>query len=128
MRKKRAAIKRRAVRLRAKTVAERRFLSHKLSSRTSKILNDCPNIGETIESFVQDHSVGADAWRRTGVLTFDGNANLKVKFTYKKIQQHLEQVYDRHFAYGTVVELCVPRNKHRRSSKHYRGLAKVTSR
>lgn len=24
-----------------------------------------------------DHNVGADAWRRTGVLTFNGNAKLK---------------------------------------------------
>ena len=40
----------------------------------------------------------------------------------------MEEVYGRHFAYGTVIELCVPRNKHRRSSKRYRGLAKVTSR
>ena len=126
--KKRMTIKRRAKRLRAKAVAERRFLSRKVSKRTSKILRDCPNIGETIESFVQDHSVGADAWRRTGVLTFDGNANLREKVTYEKIKQHLEQVYARHFAYGTVVELCVPRNKHRRSSKRYRGFAKVTSR
>ena len=114
VRKKRITIKRRARRLRAKAVAERRFLSRKVSKRISKILRDCPNIGETVESFVQDHSVGADAWRRTGVLTFDGNANLKDKVTYEKIQKHLEEVYGRHFAYGTVVELCVPRNRHRR--------------
>lgn len=77
---------------------------------------------------MQDHSVKEDAWRRMGVLTFDGNANLKDKVTYSKIQKHLEEVYSRHFGYGTVIELCVPRNKHRRSSKRYRGLAKVTSR
>ena len=52
--KKRTAIKRRARRLRAKALAERRFLSWKVSKRTSKILRDCPNIGQTIESFVQD--------------------------------------------------------------------------
>ena len=126
--KKRAAIKRRARRMYTKTVTEKRFLSRKLSKRTSKIIRDCPNIGETIESFVEDHNVGADAWRRTGILTFDGNANLKVKVTYKNIQQHLEHVYGRNFAYGTVVELCVARNKRRLSSKRYRGLAKVTSR
>ena len=37
-------------------------------------------------------------------------------------------MYSRKFAYGTVVELCVARNKRRRSSKRYRGLAKVTTR
>ncbi len=36
--------------------------------------------------------------------------------------------YDHHFSYGTVVELCVARNKRRRSSQRYRGAAKVTSR
>ena len=30
-----------------------------------------------IEDFVQDCNIGADAWRRTGVLTFDGNIKLK---------------------------------------------------
>ena len=68
------------------------------------------------------------AWRRTGVLTFDGNANINDEVMYKKIQTHLENVYGRKFAYGTVVELCVARNKRRRSSKRYRGLAKVTTR
>ena len=51
--------------------------------------------------------MGADAWHRTDILTFDGNANLKDKVTYTKIQKHLEEVYARHFAYGTVIELCV---------------------
>ena len=72
--------------------------------------------------------MGADKWQRTGVLTFDGNANIKEEVTYRKIQEHLKEVYGRHFVYGTVVELCVARNKHRCSAKRYRGLANVTSR
>lgn len=80
--KKRNAIKWQARRFRAKAIAERRFLSRKVSKRVSKIVRDCPNIGETIEAFVKDHSVGADAWCRTGVLTFDGNANLRGSFHY----------------------------------------------
>ena len=83
--KKCAAIRRRARRRKKKAVAERRFLSRKISKRVSKILIDCPNIGETIETFVQERNVGADAWRRTGVLTFDGNTNLKQKATYESI-------------------------------------------
>ena len=117
VKKKRRAIKQRARRERARALAEKHFLSRKVSKRTSKILRDCPDIGERIERFVQDHNVGADKWRRTGVLTFDGNANIKEKVTYRKIQQHLQEIYGRHFAYGTVVELCVAKNKHRRSSK-----------
>ena len=45
--KKCAAIRRRARRRKKKAVAERRFLSCKISKRVSKILRDCPNIGET---------------------------------------------------------------------------------
>ena len=37
------------------------------------ILKDYPNIGKDIEEQVKERSVGADAWRRTGVLTFGGN-------------------------------------------------------
>lgn len=114
VKKRRTAIRRRARRERAKALAERRFLSRKVSKRTSKIIRDCPDIGEKIELFVQEHNVGADKWRRTGVLTFDGNANIKEKVTYRKIQEHLKEIYGRNFAYGTVVELCVARNKHRR--------------
>lgn len=62
------------------------------------------------------------------MLTFDGNATIKEKVTYRKIQQHLETVYKRHFSYGTVIELCVARNKRRRSAARDRGFAKVTSR
>ena len=63
-----------------------------------------------------------------GILTFDGNANIKCKVTYKQIKNHLEKVFGRSLGYGTVVELCVPRNKRRKTSKRYRGLAKVTTR
>ena len=126
--KKRAAIHRRARRQQAKAIAERRFLSRKVSKRLSQVLKQCPCIGKEIESFVQSHNVGADAWRRTGVLTFDGNTHIKEKVTYEKIRQHLEEVYERKFSYGTVIQLCVPRNKRRRSAKNYCGVAKVTSR
>ena len=81
-----------------------------------------------IEKFVSDHNVGADAWRRTGVLTFDGNSRLPQKVTYESIRCHLQSVYNRHFSYGTVVQLCVPRNKRHLSSKRYRGIAMVTTR
>lgn len=128
IRQKRIAIKRRARRLKVKLVAERRFLKRKIGKKTNQIIQTCPNIGSVIVDFVTEHNVGADAWHRTGVLTFDGKAELKQKVTYKKIQSHLEKVYSRKFAYGTVVELCIARNKGRKSSNHYQGLAKMTSR
>ena len=77
---------------------------------------------------MQDRNVGADAWRRTGVLTFDGNVNLKEKVTYERIRCHLVEVFQRPISFGSVVELCVARNKHRRSAKRYRGIAQVTTR
>ena len=107
-----------------KRIAEKRFLRRKRGKKISKVIQKCTYIGDAIEEFVKNHSVGADAWRRTGVLTFIGNANIKDN---KKIQAHLEKVYCRKFAYGTVVELCAC-NKRRRSSKHYHSLAKVTTR
>ena len=79
--KRRKAIQRRTRRLRAKAVAEQRFLSKKSSTRISRILSQCPDIGKVIESFVSEHNIGADAWRRTGVLTFDGNNRLPKKVT-----------------------------------------------
>ena len=126
--KRRKAIQRRTRHLRAKAVAEQRFLSKKSSTRISRILSQCPDIGKVIESFVSEHNIGADAWRRTGVLTFDGNTRLPKKVTYERIHLHLQDVYKHHFSYGSVVQLCVARNKRRLSAKRYHGAAKVTTR
>uniref|UniRef100_A0A1X7UDE5 Uncharacterized protein n=1 Tax=Amphimedon queenslandica TaxID=400682 RepID=A0A1X7UDE5_AMPQE len=93
---------------------------------TSKIIKQFPNFGEIIEEYIIDHNVGADAWR---VLTFDGNTNQKNKVMYKKIQAHLKKILGIDISYGTVVELHIPRIKHRRSlAKRYCGFAKVTTR
>ena len=67
-------------------IAEHNFLCKK-RSQVSKIISDCENIGKVIEEFVEETNIGADAWRRTGVLTFDGNMKVKEKVTYKRIQQ-----------------------------------------
>ena len=112
--------------LKAKTIAERNFLANKSSKRTSTIVSMFPDIGTVIEDFVKENNVGADRWRRTGTLTFYGNTNVGKKVTFKRIKEHLEEVYGRRFAYGTVVELCVARNRRRRSAARYRGLVNVT--
>ena len=62
--KKRMMIRQRARRQREKDIADQRFLLHKVSKRGSRLVQKFPDIGETIENFVQDHKVGA------GVLTF----------------------------------------------------------
>lgn len=47
--------------------------------------------------------------------------------TYEKIRLHLQSVYNRTFAYGTVVQLSIARNKRRKSALCYRGVAQVTT-
>ena len=112
----------------AKKIAEERFLRRRRGKNVSKILKECPDIGQTIENYVKSAGAGADSWRRTGVLTLDGNRKVQKKPTFSRIKEHLEMVYNRKFGYGTVVELCVARNKRRKSSTRYRGLARVTCR
>lgn len=126
--KKRQTLRRHARYLRSKQIAERNFLARNVSHKVRGILKDFPEIGLEIEHFVQEANIGADAWRRTGTLTFDGNSRVKSKVTYERIRQHLMKTYRRNFAYGTVVQLCIARNRRRWSAKRYKGIAKVMSR
>ena len=72
-------------------VAECCLFSCKKSKRVSKVLEQYPDIGKVIESFVQESSIGADTWQRTGVLTFDGNDKLREKVTYERIRRLVKQ-------------------------------------
>lgn len=87
-------------------------------------MKDNPDIGEVMEKFVEERNIGADAWRRTGVLTFDGNTSVKEKVTYERLHQHLMSVYN---SYGTTVQLCVARNCRRKSAQRYKGVPKIMS-
>ena len=122
------AVRRKARREAVKQMTERRLLKRKQSRHLGRILREYSNIGRTVEEFVQNNGVGADAWRWTSVLTFDGNRRLNNKVTYSRIKEHLEKTYNTTFSYGTVVQLGVARNKRRKSSKNYKGLARVTCR
>ncbi len=69
-------------------------MSRNRSKRVNSILKLFPDTGKAVESFVADSNIGADAWRRTGMLTFDGNLKLDKKVTYepaptRKIQPSL---------------------------------------
>ena len=88
-------------------MAERKYFSKKKGKRVDGIVNQFLNVGRVIESFVQERNIGADAWRQTGVLNLMVN-----KVTFKRIQDHLQETYKRKFSYGTVVQLCIPRNLH----------------
>ena len=119
--KKVAAIRRKCCRDRAKAVCQKNYLGRKRNKKVRGILAKFPQIGKDIEHFVEERSIGADAWRRTGVLTFDGNKEVKEKFTYSRIRKYLEQLYNRNISYGTIVQLCVARNRRRRSAARYKG-------
>ena len=122
------SLRRKSVRECKKKIEEERLLRRKRSKSVGRILKEFPNIGKDIESFVESSGVGADAWRRTGVLTFDGNRKVKKKVTFCRIKEHLEEKYKATFGYGSIVQLCVARNRRRRSANNYREVAKVTCR
>ncbi len=128
VRKERRRIKRRAQRRIVKTQDDTSVLKRKITKKGSQLLRKFPDIGKDIENYVRERKVGADAWRRTGVLTFTGNLNRGKKVTYKGIHEYLKKKYNENFSYGAIVQLCVIRNKRRISSKRYHGVAKVTCR
>ena len=126
IKQKHASIKRQAARSKAKEMEKRKFLNRRVSRKMKGIVKQYPDIGEKIEEFVKSNNVGADQWRRTSVLTFDGNLRNAKKVTYERIRQHLMDVYGRSFSYGTVVQLCIARNRRRRSAARYHGLATLS--
>ena len=63
-----------------------------------------------------------------GVLTFDGNIKKGPKVTFQRIQEHLQAKYQTKISYGTLVQLCTEKNKHRISAKRYKGVSKITCR
>ena len=81
------SLKRSASRRKAKRIAGRKFLKRSYSKRANSILEKYPDIGQSIEEYVQSCNLGADMWRRTGVLTFDGNTRVKKEATYRRIKK-----------------------------------------
>ena len=68
----------------AKKIAEERFLRRRRGKNVSKILKECPDIGQTIENYVRSAGAGADSRRRTVVLT------LMVIVKYRRNQRSAE--------------------------------------
>ena len=128
IRKERRRIRQKAKRQAAKRVAEECLLRRKIPKRVGRVLRVFPDIGKEMEKFVQSKRVSADAWPRTGILTFDGNVKQGQKVTYKRIKQHLEEKYNTTFGYGTIVQLSVVKNKRRFHAKGYKGVAHITCR
>ena len=101
-----AVIKRSVRRRRAKYIASQDFLGHQKLKPLNTIVHSYPDIGSTIEKFVESCNVGADSRRSTGLLTFDGNVKIQKIFTYKKIQDHLETLYKCKFSYCSTAVCC----------------------
>ena len=106
-------------------IAKEPFLRRKTTKSVKLVEVLFPDIGEVMEAIAESCDVGADKWRRTGVYTFSGDPKNVKRLTFKRLQQKLSDHYGRQFSYGTVVHLCVARNKKRLSSKRYEGLAKI---
>ena len=90
VKREKVRIKRRAQRKASKEITERCILNKKVPPGVSRLLKQFPDIGKHIEEFVESKRVGADAWRRTGLLAFDGNRKRGKKVTYSRIKEHTE--------------------------------------
>ena len=73
----RRKIKRAATRETSKKIAKEALLQRKIPKRVSTFFTKYPDIGEKMEEFVREHGVGADQWRRTGVLLLQATKTLK---------------------------------------------------
>ena len=127
IRKQRNIFLKRRKRLIAKEVTRRCLLRRKLPKRVSKTLLKYPHIGADIEAYARENRIGADSWRRTGVLSFTGNVRRGPKITYNRIKAHLEKKYSTKFGYGTIVQLCCAKNKRKLSAQRYFCAAKIVS-
>ena len=74
--RKRKALARQIWWQKSKIIAAKNFLRRKRSRTVQSVEAKLPDIGKSIEDFVSQRNIGADAWRHTGVLTFDGNIKL----------------------------------------------------
>lgn len=101
------------------------LFQRKSAHRMDAIEKRHPDIGEVMEKMVPEADVGADKWRRTSVYTFSGDTKKEKRITFDSLAEKLSDHYGEKISYGTVVQLCVPRNKRRQSSKRYKVVANV---
>ena len=81
--KKRKPLARKVRREKAKALDSRKCFAHKVNKCMKTIVDKFPDIGQSIEEYVKECNVGADAWQRTGILIFHGNRRVKQKPTYR---------------------------------------------
>jgi len=105
--KKRKAQSRRLQRQKAKAVATRNFLSCKISKRAKTVVDQFLDIGKTIEAFVSllpTHAAEQEYWLLMGTSEWSKKSHMNGLGSIFKTSNHS-------FSYGTVVQLCIARNK-----------------
>ena len=104
------------------------IMRRKMSKYTKTFLDRHPEVGTVMEEYAKSCDVGADRWRRTGMITLTGDTNDSKRLTYKKLKEYLEDYYKETISKGTVVQLCAVKNKRILSSKRYKVVANITFR
>ena len=135
IKKERQKIKRRARYALKKKVAEERLLRRRTSRKVSRVSAECPDIGEVTECFVKESGCRADKWRRTGIMTFDGNVRVNKKVTFGCIREHLQYHYKKNLVmellYNSVLREirgnCLPRGTRGLPRLQAEELAKVST-
>ena len=74
-------------------VAKMRILRRKTTKQKRNIVTRHPEIGKVIEDHADACDVGADRWRRTGLLTCGGDQKKEKPLTYRRLQEHLVKHY-----------------------------------
>ena len=68
----------------------RNFLGRKVTQRVKTVVDRFP---DTIKNYVKECNVGTDAWRRTGMLTFDANRKTKQKVTHIDVSKDISRIH-----------------------------------
>lgn len=102
----RIALKHKTKRDVAKTVAANNILRRKIGKRISRVIKQHPTIGKDIEDFVKSKRIGADAWRRTGVLTFDGSRTRGKKLLIKHTRAPSRKVWLQDWLWHNCTIVC----------------------
>ena len=124
--KKRNQLKKKARREWKRKVNEERLLKRKIRNKTKNLIHRHPNIGAIMERLVRESGVGADKWRSSGSLTWE-RKKVGQKMTFRRLRECVQKEIGESVSHGTLVELCVPRNKRNKSSVRYKSAANIVS-
>ena len=96
--------------MRYKTELTKLYIRRRSTKFARDIVSRYPDIGKVIEEHARACDVGADQWRRTGLLTFGAQKKTEKRLTFENLRVYLEGYYNRPFSIETMVELCTKRN------------------